>query len=114
MAFTGDVEFLEGRSPSKTTTMVLRRCLACGQETADAAIEAFLEEHAIRPAAFFADIDGSWADKPYIGQHVFKTVQAAGYGGTENDLWLAVTDHAAPYRTTPPKRAGKGKAKKAG
>ena len=114
MAFTGDVEFLEGRSPSKTTTMVLRRCLACGQETADAAIEAFLEEHAIRPAAFFTDIDDSWADKPYIGQHVFKTVQAAGYGGTENDLWLAVTDHAAPYRTTPPKRAGKGKAKKAG
>jgi hypothetical protein len=114
MAFTGNVEFLEGRSPSKTTAMVLRRCLGCGQDAAGAAIEAFLEKHGIKPSAFFTDIDGNWAAKPFIGQHVLKTVQAAGYGGTENDLWLAVTDETAPYRTTQPKRATTGKGKKAG
>jgi hypothetical protein len=110
MAFTGNVAFQDGRSPSKTTAMVLGRCLGCGQKAAGAAIEAFLEKHDIKPSAFFTDIDGNWADKPYIGQHVFRVVQAAGYGGTENDLWLAVTDETAPYRTTQPKRATRGKA----
>jgi hypothetical protein len=113
MAFTGEVEFVDGRAPSKTAAMVLRRCLGCGQEAAEAAIEAFLRKLSIKPSAFFADIDDSWADKPYLGQHVYKTVLAAGYGGTENDLWLAVTDHAAPYRTTKPKRETARKAKKA-
>ena len=110
MTFLGDVKFVEDRAPSETTALVLRRCLDCGQQAAGAAIATFLEQRSIKPSAFFADIDGSWTDKPFIGQHVFKVVTAAGYGGTENDLWLAVTDQTAPYKIAKPKPEAKPKA----
>lgn len=110
MTFIGDVAFVEGRSPSKTTAIVLRRCLkATGDDTDD-----FLRAMSVQPVTFFGELDDDWSRKPFIGQHVFKIVQAAGYGGTENDLWLAVTDQAAPYKIAKPKREATGRAKKAG
>ena len=96
--YLGEVKFVEGRSPSETAALVLRRCLESGRQAAEAAIDAFLKRLSIKPSAFFADIDGSWTDRPFIGQHVFKVVVAAGYRGTENDLWLAFTGNIAPYR----------------
>ncbi len=110
MAFIGDVAFVYGRSPSKTTAIVLRRCLkAKGDDT-----DSFLRAMSIKPETFFREIDDNWYRKPFIGQHVFKVAQAAGYGGTENDLWLAVTDQDAPYRVSKPKRVAASRAKKAG
>ena len=97
MTFIGDVEFMEGRSPSKTTTLVLQQCLKCRQQAGGKEVDGLFERLSIQPAAFFKEIDADWIGKPFIGQHVFKVVQAAGYGGTEDDLWLAVTGGAAPY-----------------
>ena len=97
MTFIGDVELVPGRSPCKTTTVVLRKCLRCRKEAAEKEIDGFLERLSIKPAAFFREIDADWIGRPFIGQHVFKVVQAAGYGGTEDDLWLAVTGATAPY-----------------
>jgi hypothetical protein len=97
MTFIGDVEFMEGRSPSKTTTMVLQQCLGCRKLAGETVVDGLFERLSIKPDAFFREIDADWIGKPFIGQHVFKVVQAAGYGGTEDDLWLAVTGGAAPY-----------------
>ena len=97
MTFIGDVDFVEGRSPSKTTTVVLRKCLGCQKQAGEKEINGFLEGLSIKPIAFFKDIDADWLAKPFIGQHVFKVVQSAGYLGTEDDLWLAVTGDRAPY-----------------
>jgi hypothetical protein len=97
MTFIGDVEFVEGRSHSKTTTVVLRKCLRCENQAGEKKIDGFLEGLSIKPIAFFEDIDADWLARPFIGQHVFKVVQAAGYLGTEDDLWLAVTGSMAPY-----------------
>lgn len=97
MTFIGDVAFVEGRSLSKTTTLVLRKCLGCEKQDGEKEIDGFLKGLSIKPEAFFKDIDADWTDKPFIGQHVFKVVEAAGYGGTEDDLWLAVIGGTAPY-----------------
>ena len=97
MTFIGDVEFMEGRSPSKTTTVVLRKCLGCRKQAGEKEIDGLLERLSITPGAFFKEIDADWIGRPFIGQHVFKVVQAAGYAGTEDDLWLAVTGASAPY-----------------
>ena len=97
MAFIGNVEFKDGRAPSQTTTLVLQRCLGCDKLTGAKDIGDFLEGMAIRPEAFFHDINGDWTGRPFIGQHVFKVVQAAGYGETEHDLWFSVMGHDAPY-----------------
>jgi hypothetical protein len=97
MTFIGDVELVEGRSPSKTTTVILRKCLGCKTQAGEKEIDGFLESLSIKPEAFFKDIDADWIGKPFIGQHVFKVVQAAGYGGTEDDLWFAVIGSRAPY-----------------
>ncbi len=77
--------------------MVLRKCLGCEKQDGEEGIDKFLKGLSIKPEAFFKDIDADWTDKPFIGQHVFKVVEAAGYGGTEDDLWLAVTGGTAPY-----------------
>jgi hypothetical protein len=97
MAFMGNLEFVEGRSASKTTTLLLQLCLGCGKKDEGKAIGVFLKGLRIQPDAFFRDIDGDWSGQPFIGEHVFKVVQAAGYAGTENDLWDAVTGNSAPY-----------------
>jgi hypothetical protein len=97
MTFIGEVDFVEGRSHSKTTTAVLRKCLGCAKQAGEKQIDGFLERLSIKPDAFFEDIDADWLARPFIGQHVFKVVQAAGYVGTEDDLWLAVTGSMAPY-----------------
>ena len=97
MTFIGDVEFVEGRSHSNTTTMVLRRCLGYENQAGEKEIDGFLKRLSIKPDAFFKDIDADWLARPFIGQHVFKVVQSAGYLGTEDDLWLAVTGSVAPY-----------------
>ena len=97
MTFIGDVEFMEGRSPSKTTTVVLRKCLGCRKQAGEKEIDGLLERLSITPGAFFKEIDADWIGRPFIGQHVFKVVQAAGYRGTEDDLWVAVTGGMAPY-----------------
>jgi hypothetical protein len=97
MTFIGDVALVQGRSPSETTTVVLRKCLGCDKQAAEREIDGFLESLSIKPAAFFKDIDADWIQRPFIGQHVFKVVQAAGYGGTEDDLWFAVVGARAPY-----------------
>ena len=96
MTFIGDVEFVEGRSHSNTTTMVLRRCLGYENQAGEKEIDGFLKRLSIKPDAFFKDIDADWLARPFIGQHVFKVVQSAGYLGTEDDLWLAVTGSMAP------------------
>lgn len=92
MTFLGNVEFVEGRTASKTTALVLQKCLDKGE-----VVNEFLEAMNIKPDAFFRDIDGDWNGRPFIGQHVFKVVQAAGYEGTEHDLWNTVTGDPAPY-----------------
>jgi len=97
MTFIGDVEFMDGRPHSKTTAVVLRKCLGCEKQDEGKEISEFLERLSIKPEAFFKDIDADWTGRPFIGHHVFKVVQAAGYGGTEDDLWLAVTGSTAPY-----------------
>ena len=97
MTFIGDVAFVEGRSLSKTTTLVLRKCLGCEKQDGEKGIDGFLKGLSIKPEAFFKDIDADWIGRPFIGQHVFKVVQAAGYRGTEDDLWLAVIGATAPY-----------------
>lgn len=97
MTFLGDVEFVEGRRPSQTAAVVLGQCLGCGKKNDGKEIEKFLLGMSIKPDAFFRDIDADWSGKPFIGQHVFKVAAAAGYEGTENELWLAVTGNVAPY-----------------
>jgi hypothetical protein len=114
MKFTGDLDFKEGRSPSQTTTILLQRCLGCTRGVETKGIGDFLEGLFIKPVAFFADINGDWAGRPFLGQHVFKVLQAAGYEGTEHDLWYSVTGRTAPYavrkvKSEPKRRAG-GKA----
>ena len=117
MTFIGDVEFMEGRSPSKTTTVVLRKCLGCRKQAGEKEIDGLLERLSITPGAFFKEIDADWIGRPFIGQHVFKVVQAAGYRGTEDDLWVAVTGGTAPYaikeRAGQPKRLAVAKVKAA-
>lgn len=105
MAFLGSVEFVEGRSASKTTTLVLQRCLRCGKQDEGKAVDEFLKRMKINPDAFFRDIDGDWHGRPFIGEHVFKVVRAAGYEGTEHELWIAVTGDRAPYPVKKPKAA---------
>ena len=122
MTFIGDVKFVDGRSPSDAAALVLRRCLRCEKQEGSERIGTFLERLSISPRAFFADIDTRWMDRPFIGQHVFKVVRAAGYEGSENDLWLAVTGNAAPYRVLKrkpqhqgaPSPKAEGKARRAG
>ena len=97
MTFLGSVNFVEGRTASKTTALVLQECLGCGKQDEGKAVSKFLATLKIKPDAFFADIDGDWSGRPFLGQHVFKVVQAAGYEGTEHDLWNTVTGDIAPY-----------------
>ena len=115
MTFIGDIAFVEGRPHSKTTALVLRKCLGSEKLTGEQEVDDFLNGLSIKPAAFFKDIDADWTDKPFIGQHVFKVVEAAGYGGTEDDLWLAVTGGTAPYavktRAVQPKKPAVAKVK---
>jgi hypothetical protein len=99
MSFIGDLDFKDGRNPSQTTTLVLQRCL----ETEGKNIETFLHGLSINPLAFFTDINADWLRRPFIGQHVFKVLQAAGYKGTENDIWYSVTGSTAPYAVKKPK-----------
>jgi hypothetical protein len=110
MSFVGKVEFVEGRSASETTSLVLRHCLGCGKDDNGVAIGSFLKRLKISPIAFFKDIDGDWHDRPFVGQHVFKVVTAAGYEGTEHDLWLAVTGNLAPYAAKGRPRSAKAQA----
>lgn len=97
MTFLGDIEFVEGRSFSKTTHAVLRKCLGGDKQAGQKNIDEFLEGISIKPIAFFKDVEADWLERPFIGQHVFKVVRLAGYLGTEDDLWLAVTGGVAPY-----------------
>ena len=97
MRFTGDLDFKAGRSPSQTTTILLQRCLGYDRGDETEGIGEFLEGLRIKPVAFFTDINGDWVGRPFIGQHVFKVLQAAGYKGTEHDLWYSVTGRTAPY-----------------
>ena len=103
MTMLGHVDFKEGRSASQTTALVLQRCLGTGKDDGTKAVNKFLEGIKIKPIAFFSDIDGDWQGRPFIGQHVFKVVQAAGYEGTEHDLWNTVTGDPAPYAVKSPK-----------
>lgn len=105
MTFLGDLEFSDGRSASKTTEMVLQRCLGCAKDDSGQAIGDFLDGLQINSDAFFRDIDGDWSGRPFIGEHVFKVVAAAGYEGTEHDLWTTVTGYPAPYAVKMPKAA---------
>lgn len=109
MTLISDVEFMEGRSPRETTTAVLQKCLGFERTAGRKQIDGFLEQLSIKPEAFFNDIDTDWLGRPFIGQHVFKVAQSAGYLGSEDDLWLAVTGSTAPYavkgRGVPPKKA---------
>lgn len=118
MTFIGDIAFVDGRSFSKTTALVLRKCLGCDKLDGDGEVDGFLKGLSIKPEAFFKDIDTDWTDKPFVGQHVFKVVEAAGYRGTEDDLWLAVTGGTAPYvvkgRGSPAKKAVAAKLKAGG
>jgi hypothetical protein len=98
MRFTGDLDYRETRSPGQTTTILLQRCLGCPKGEEAGGIGKFLEGLSIKPAAFFSDIDGDWAGRPFLGQHAFKVLQAAGYQGTEHDLWYSVTGRTAPYK----------------
>lgn len=107
MGFLGSLEFAEGRSVNKTTTMVLERCLGCGNRDQGKAIAEFLTSLRIQPDAFFRDIQGDWSGRPFLGEHVFKIVQAAGYEGTEHDLWTTVTGYPAPYPVKSPKALAK-------
>ena len=97
MRFIGDLDFKAGRSPRQTTTILLQRCLGFARGDDTKGIGEFLEALFIKPIAFFADINGDWAGRPFLGQHVFKVLQAAGYQGTEHDLWYSVTGRTAPY-----------------
>ena len=110
MTFLGNVDCVEDRAASKTTTLVLQKCLG-GKGDGRRAINKFLEAMRIKPDAFFHDIDGDWLRQPFIGQHVFKVVQAAGYEGTEHDLWNTVTGDQAPYPVKMSKMAGPKKPK---
>lgn len=103
MKFTGDLDFKEGRSHSQTTTILLHRCLGCAKGDETKGIGEFLGKLSIKPEMFFTDIDGDWVGRPFLGQHVFKVLQAAGYKGTEHDLWYTVTGRTAPYAVKKPK-----------
>jgi hypothetical protein len=103
MTFAGDLDFKQGRSPSQTTTILLERCLGCARGNETKGIGEFLEGLLIKPSAFFKDISGDWVMRPFLGRHVFKVLQAAGYEGTEHDLWYSVTGRTAPYKVTKPK-----------
>ena len=99
----GDLDFKEGRSPSQTTTLLLQRCLGCAQGDEGKGIGKFFAGVLIKAEAFFRDIEGDWAARPFIGQHAFKILQMAGYMGTEHDLWNSVTGNTAPYPVKKPK-----------
>jgi hypothetical protein len=103
MAFLGSLDFVEGRTVTKTMTLVLQRCLRCGSRDEGKAIDKFLKSMRIQSDAFFRDIEGDWSGRPFVGEHVFKVVQAAGYEGTEHDLWTTVTGYPAPYPVKMPK-----------
>ena len=109
MTFLGNLDFNEGRNPCQTTTIVLQRCL--DGEGKD--IETFLKGLSIDPQAFFTDINADWLRRPFIGQHVFKVLQAAGYKGTENDIWESVTGSTAPYAVRKPKAEPKKRSHRA-
>ena len=102
MAFPGDMDFKEGRSPSQTTTLILQQCLGSSRKSEGKELDDFFKGLAISQGAFARDIDADWVNQPFIGQHAFKIIQAAGYQGTENDLWLAVTGRDAPYHINKP------------
>jgi hypothetical protein len=110
MAFLGNVAFSEKRSPSQTAALVMQRCFKGRKQGGEVTVEKFLESLSIKPEAFFRDIDADWLQRPFIGQHVFKVVQAAGYAGTENDLWESVTGSDAPYPIRPPLKSSARKA----
>jgi hypothetical protein len=97
MAFLGNLAFVEGRPVGKTTRLVLQLCLGCGTRDEGKAIGVFLKGLRIQPDAFFKDIQDDWNSKPFIGEHVFKVIQSAGYEGTEHDLWDSATGNPAPY-----------------
>jgi len=111
MAFLGNVPFSAKRSPSQTAAIVMQRCFKRGDHDSETTIEKFLESLSIMPEAFFRDIDTDWLQRPFIGQHVFKVVQAAGYAGTENDLWESVTGSDAPYPIRQPLKSSIRKAR---
>jgi hypothetical protein len=98
MAFLGHLDFKDERNPSQTTALVLQRCL----EGTGKDIETFLKGLLIDPSTFFSEINADWHRRPFIGQHVFRVLQVAGYKGTEHDIWELVTGTMAPY---PIKRA---------
>jgi hypothetical protein len=102
MAFPGDLDFKEGRSPSQTMTLILQRCLGSSRKSEGNELDDFFAGLAISLRAFAKDIDTDWVTKPFVGQHAFKIGQAAGYQGTENDLWLAVIGRDAPYHIKRP------------
>jgi hypothetical protein len=112
MRFAGDLGYKAGRSPSQTTAILLQRSLACAPGSEEKRIREFLEGLSITPSVFFADINGDWDGRPFLGRHAFKVLQAAGYQGTEHDLWYSVTGRTAPYfvkKTKPePKRSAAG------
>lgn len=102
MTFPGDRDLHEGRSPSQTTTLLLRQCLGLSWKSQGKEIDDFFEGMAIKQTDFARDIDVDWAAQPFVGQHAFKILQAAGYEGTPNDLWQAVTGQDAPYHIQKP------------
>jgi hypothetical protein len=97
MRFIGDLDFQEKRSPSQTTTALLQLCLGCAKGEETEGIKELFKGLLIKPEAFFAMINGNWAGRPFLGQYAFRVVQAAGYKGTEHDLWYSVTGRTAPY-----------------
>lgn len=111
MAFIGEVNFKEGRTPSKSITLVLEQCLGCPKPPTGVEIEKFFTALKIKPGAFFRDIDADWPARPFIGQHAFKIVQTAGYEGTEHDLWVTVTGNEAPYAVKQAKKPAPVKVK---
>jgi len=111
MAFLGNVAFSAKRSPSQTVAIVMQRCFRRRKPGSETTVEKFLESLSIKPEAFFRDIDADWLWRPFIGQHVFKVVQAAGYAGTENDLWESVTGSGAPYPIRQPLKSSTAKAR---
>jgi len=110
MASNNTLAFLEGRSVSKTVTLVLESCLGGGDQDSGKAIAEFFARMKIHQEAFFRDISGDWDGRPFLGEHAFKIVRAAGYEGTEHDLWIAVTGFEAPYALKSPKVSAHGKA----
>jgi len=110
MASHNSLVFLEGRSVSKTVMLVLESCLGGGDQDGGKAISEFFTRMKIHQEAFFRDISGDWDGRPFLGEHAYKIVRAAGYEGTEHDLWIAVTGFEAPYALKAPKVSALDKA----